>query len=319
MNLTPKKIFSRFGFAQLAGELASIALSLLIFIPLAKPENIQKVVDAAGPGAAMFLLYVPKFGYLLLFWLIIRNIPKVQWDRRRMRFGELLQAFVMMYALSQILNSVGTAITGVTPVGSMEQTELFESMVNSKILMGVLIPVVIGPVLEEIIFRKLMIDRLHGFGETTVIVFSALCFGLYHGNLTQFLYTTVVGLFLGYVYCKTGTILVTMVMHILFNGTSSLLLMLIPLLEQGEEALITGLLVIVPLVIIVVVVGLIFTIKHLKKKDIQLDDTMPTALQKGEVLLTVYLNPGMILLLVFSVAGIVMDLMNIELGASLFE
>ena len=40
---------------------------------------------------------------------------------------------------------------------------------------------------------------------------------------------------------------------------------------------------------------------------------MPDAIPKEEVLRTVYLNPGVVLLFAFSTAVIVMDLLNLQL------
>ncbi len=171
--------------------------------------------------------------------------------------------------------------------------------------------------MEELIFRKLMIDRLHNYGETAAIVFTALCFGLYHGNLTQFLYAGCVGLFLGYVYCKTGKIIYTMIMHILLNTISASIMLLLPLLQGGADHgrvfLLAAVGVLAVAILTMGIAGFILIIRTLKKKEIVLDDSMTDAIPKEEVLRTVYLNPGVVLLFAFSTAVIVMDLLNLQL------
>ena len=289
-----KHVFSRFGFAQLAG-MAVILLFSLAVAPFVNTESLEKLVSRVGQSVLLLLTYVPNFLYLLVFWLIIRKVPKVEWQKEPMSFGTLLKIFVMMYAISTVLNQIGTVISRAAPAGGTQQLELIDEVVNTR----------------------LMIDRLHNYGETAVIVFTALCFGLFHGNLTQFLYAGCVGLFLGYVYCKTGKVIYTMIMHILLNTFSASIMLLIPMLQGGEESGRVLLLVAVGVVIAAMLTmgisGFILIIRTLKKKEIVPDDSMTDAIPKNEVLRTVYLNPGVVLLFAFSTAVIVMDLLNLQL------
>lgn len=310
-----RKLFSRFGFAQLAGTIV-ISLISLALAPFATPEALEKLFSSVGPSVLLLLTYVPNVVFLIIFWIIVRKLPKSEWQKERMGPGALWKVFAMMYAVSSLLNLIGTAISGAAPAGGTEQLDLIDKVVNTKLLIGFLIPAVIGPVVEELIFRKLMIDRLHNCGETAVIVFTALCFGLYHGNLTQFMYATSVGLFLGYVYCKTGKVIYTMLMHILLNTLSSSIMLLVPMMQGDGDGnalfFVLGALLVL-LVGVLFVSGFILTIRRLKRKDVVLDNATPDAIPKNEILKTVYLNPGVALLFVFSIAGILMDLLNLQL------
>ena len=60
-------------------------------------------------------------------------------------------------------------------------------------------------------------------GEKAAILYTALMFGLMHGNVTQFLYATVIGILLGYMAVKTGRMLYNTLLHILVNSLSMLL------------------------------------------------------------------------------------------------
>ena len=44
----------------------------------------------------------------------------------------------------------------------------------------------IAPAAEELLFRRLLLRRLRPYGGRFALVASALCFGLFHGNLNQF-------------------------------------------------------------------------------------------------------------------------------------
>ena len=59
------------------------------------------------------------------------------------------------------------------------------------------------------------------------VAISAIAFGLFHGNLTQMIYTTLFGFVLGNMYLKSGNIKLTILMHMLVNlfGTLPSILM----------------------------------------------------------------------------------------------
>lgn len=82
---------------------------------------------------------------------------------------------------------------------------------------------ILAPVVEEIMFRKIMIDRLSVFGDGAAILFSAVAFGFFHGNLSQIIYATAVGLIFGYVYTRTGKIWHTMLLHAIVNFLGGIL------------------------------------------------------------------------------------------------
>ena len=82
--------------------------------------------------------------------------------------------------------------------------------------------VVLAPIVEELMFRKLMIDRLSIYGDKTAIIFSSVAFGLMHGNLYQFFYAALLGALFGYVYTKTHKIHYTMIMHAIVNFMGSI-------------------------------------------------------------------------------------------------
>ena len=77
--------------------------------------------------------------------------------------------------------------------------------------------VIMAPVFEELIFRKMLIDRIRPYGEGLSILMSGLMFGLFHGNFSQFFYATLMGMVLAYVYLRTGKLRNTILLHSLIN------------------------------------------------------------------------------------------------------
>lgn len=312
-----KNVFSRIGFAQVAGIAASVIVGRLIITPLVTSSNIEKTFETVGASGLVLMIYVPQVAFLLAYWLSVRTMPVMDWQKESLGFKSIAKIFLMMYFVTSVINQIGAAITKTAPAGGSTQLDILAKMQTTKLPVGIMIPVIIGPVLEELIFRKLMLDRTRGYGEKTAVIFSAICFGLFHGNLTQFLYACCAGLFLGYVYCKTGKVLYTILMHMLLNATSSAILLLIPVFENlhadGAVISIVGLVLLLILLGLMSISGLILLIRWIKGKKFQFDESMPEFIPQGEVLKTVYLNPGVIILFAIEILGIAADLFNIDI------
>ena len=74
----------------------------------------------------------------------------------------------------------------------------------------------IGPITEELWFRGAVLRSLQPFGRKLAVVFSALLFGLFHGNLPQGIFAFAFGLILGYTALEYS-IFWSMFLHIFNN------------------------------------------------------------------------------------------------------
>ena len=85
----------------------------------------------------------------------------------------------------------------------------------------ILATVVLGPAAEELIFRGLTYSRLKSYVPVPwAVVISSLLFGLYHGNMIQFIYTTIMGLFLAFIYEKSGGLPACIIAHMALNAVA---------------------------------------------------------------------------------------------------
>ena len=90
----------------------------------------------------------------------------------------------------------------------------------SATLIGFISIGVVGPIVEECVFREAVIGNLVREGEKPwiAILFSSICFGLIHANPAQIPFAMVVGIILGIIYVKTGNIVLTSIIHIINNS-----------------------------------------------------------------------------------------------------
>lgn len=76
----------------------------------------------------------------------------------------------------------------------------------------------LAPAAEELIFRGLVFRRMKDFmNPWAAIILSALLFGIYHGNMIQFLYASLMGILLAVIYHRTGTLWTSILAHVVAN------------------------------------------------------------------------------------------------------
>ena len=81
---------------------------------------------------------------------------------------------------------------------------------------------IVGPIMEEIIMRRVVLKEMEKLTKSMwwgIIISSAL-FAIIHINPIQVVFAMPAGIFLGWLYCKTGSLLVPICIHILNNTIS---------------------------------------------------------------------------------------------------
>ena len=185
------------------------------------PVGIVSAVSADEPSTtAWFIFYlVPYLIGFLAHLIVLKRPPANVVETRPLTATQWLAALlccVPIIALGSLLGSgLSSLISGGTAVNPMENA--FHST-GLRLVFSVLL----APLWEEFIFRKLMIDRCGAYGHRSAVIFSAVMFALYHGNLYQLFYAFGVGLVLGYVYSHTGRVAYTIALHMALNLWASI-------------------------------------------------------------------------------------------------
>ena len=114
--------------------------------------------------------------------------------------------------------------------------EQFQAMAGT--LTGFLGIGIVGPIMEEIIMRRVILKEMAKATKSMwwgIIISSAL-FAIIHINPIQIVFAMPAGIFLGWIYCKTGSLLVPICIHII-NNTISFVLMSVGTEGEGEFSL----------------------------------------------------------------------------------
>ena len=154
-----------------------------------------------------------------LMFLLMKNLPVRAPSAEKLGGKRFIALLVMCFPIMYAGNLVGNILSAVLSGGKAENGLI--DIISTLNPLSILVVVVIGPVLEELFFRKYIIDRTVKYGEKTAILFSGLCFGMFHMNLFQFFYAFGLGLIFGYIYVRTGKVIYSTIMHMIINFIGS--------------------------------------------------------------------------------------------------
>lgn len=163
--------------------------------------------------AALFYLFIR--GRRLFTTDITTTIPVGR------RWGLLARTPLIMFGIvgaTSVLANLIRAITGHNPAAA--ESSLVSPMSTS--VLGLLFIVLIGPFIEEVVFRGAIMRFLMPYGVNFAIVTQALLFGLYHMNFWQSLFAFALGLVLGYVAARFS-LKWSYALHVLNNGVNMLM------------------------------------------------------------------------------------------------
>lgn len=293
-----KKDFSKIGIRMLI----STAIIFLL------QTGVQTIVLSLFPQwqdnftilliVTMLPLYV--LGFPIAFVLMRnRKVPII--EKHSMRPGQIAIAFLMSYGILVIGNLIGLGLTtGIGLLkGSPVQNVLLNIITDSSLWVTAVFTVLCAPVFEELLFRKLICDKVIKYGEGCAVILSGLIFGLFHMNFNQFFYAFFLGCFFAYIYVKTGNLKYTILLHMMINFLGSVLGGIILSLDQTKPSSIAISAVYSLCVFAMAIAGIILLIVNRRALTLKPGEIV---IEKGQRFKTMILNAGMALFCLVLVA-----------------
>ncbi len=166
------------------------------------------------------LSLLPLYGVAFpLFYLMLRRLPRDRVQPEKMSGKDSVMGFCVAITLMMAGNYVGNFVIALLEATTGTQTlNPVESMTSGHAWwINLIFMAIFPPILEELVFRKILCERLLPLGEGYAIVLSSVIFGLVHGNFYQFFYAFTLGLLFSLIYVKTGRIRYSVIYHMLIN------------------------------------------------------------------------------------------------------
>lgn len=266
-----RKFFSKIGLNYTFFGVFAIIMQIIIIniIGFTNPIILNDInLTSIIASVCNYILPLPIFLYLM------NKLEKQEINSNKLTIKKFIVYIAIALTLMWIGNLIGLTITEI--LGNLIQNEIanpiVETIDSSSIYTNLLLMVIMAPIFEEIIFRKLLIDRTIKYGKGVSILLSALIFGLFHGNLNQFFYAFLIGGFFAYVYIKTGKIIYTILLHLTVNFFGSIISVIVGNSLNNMNTMANlpiadaGIIIIYFLIyVLIVIVGVIGLLKNYKK------------------------------------------------------
>lgn len=158
---------------------------------------------------------------LIIVLLILRpDMRRERMNEERLSTGKtILWSIVgifMVFGAQAIAVTVEMNLLGIQP-GSENTAEIME--ITKGFLPFMIVPAIIAPILEEIIFRKIIFGSLYRrFNFIIAVLTSSLIFAALHLDFDHLLVYTLVGGVFAFLYAKTKRIIVPIIAHTAMNS-----------------------------------------------------------------------------------------------------
>ncbi len=308
--------FASLTFSYLA--LDGFLIYLIIFIISQITIYIANTYIASSDTVSRISVYSSALSFALfaypLFSLFVSHLPSIKPNKHNISFRSFILWFLALWGVTYIGNAIG--IFNADAFNAFFRTQTVSP--TNKLISYLSIPdificlIILPAISEELVFRKLIIDKSGYFGETSAALFSALFFALYHMNIYQFFYAFFAGYVLSLVYIKTGKIIYTILLHGMVNLLGSFL----PLFVAHSENLTLIYSISVAAVAVIglyvaawrtchlnSIKGTFFKYENNKNNKLAPPNSRNYAVSSVK---SVILNPGMIIFIIFSLTNFVL-------------
>ena len=163
--------------------------------------------------------------------------------------------------------------------------------------MSVVAVAIVPAIMEEFVFRGVVLGMLRKFGDGFAIIASAAIFGIVHGNVIQSAFAFIVGIILGYIVIRTNSLLPGIIIHLINNFRS----LLVPVFSYnlGNDAGILFEEISSIVFAFIGIIGLVYLLKKDKNMFLISESYSPLSVTKRFNYLTV--NAGMIVSLIICI------------------
>lgn len=201
---------------------------------------------------------------------------------------------MMATGYSLIFEKMGTPMSG---------GEIYYSSDPIVIFLMILCTALLPALLEEFVFRGVILGSLRKYGDFFAIIISALCFALMHSTILQIPFALPIGLVLGFITVRTNSILPALIIHFSNNFIATINTILVNTVSAQSADIIYI------LITMICIVGGVYGITYLRSKGnfFTLDNDTSIAITSKERFSICLKSPAIVLCIaMFAISIIVM-------------
>lgn len=301
-----RKSCNKIGFMLFITTIAMNGLAMLLSLVLMFAGKVD-ITGKTGIGGISYPIYYLLNGILefagffiipIIFCLIFKFKLSDALPVRGERKYNIPLLVIGGYAICTISNYAVSLLSSNLSLFGLENKSglVTEAKTPKEQIIYFLCIAIIPAITEEIAFRGIVLNFLRQYGDGFAILVSSMLFGIIHGNFVQIPFAFIVGLVCAVLVVKTNSIIPSILLHLLNNGTSVLLDCITEYTSKGVYDFVSTM-----IVMTLTILGFIAIIILCKKGfDLKFKSSNEIICVKTKDKITAFLtNPGMIIFVSF--------------------
>lgn len=198
---------------------ADLANAIIVFI-------LSTLIEAAFLIAPLYFARRAFRSAPLPHWSLVANALGF----RRFAVGKTISWLVLFFLLILVANSVYQSLISALHLPLQTNDQLILQQAKNApftTYATLIVSVLVAPICEEVFFRGFVLPGfLRGMPVAMAIILSSLIFAVAHADIGSFVVLFVIGIALGFLRWRTGSIWPGIILHTINNGLGALLIFL---------------------------------------------------------------------------------------------
>jgi len=204
-------------------KIVNISLFLLIisFLEIIIEFIIEKIMSS--PDKTTLIIIYEMIGYILnipiIYYFIKSNKKKKYFvTKEKMNIGSFIGCFALMALITAIIGIISLVFK--LKIESNDNS-ILPDYPTLYLNMTLFSTIIIAPIIEEMIFRGVIMNDLEEYGYKTAIIINSVLFGLAHTEIEKVIITIFLGIIFSYVAYRYS-LRYSILLHMVWNLNSSM-------------------------------------------------------------------------------------------------
>jgi abortive infection protein len=204
-------------------KIVNISLFLLIisFLEIIIEFIIEKIMSS--PDKTTLIIIYEMIGYILnipiIYYFIKSNKKKKYFvTKEKMNIGSFIGCFALMVLITAIIGIISLVFK--LKIESNDNS-ILPDYPTLYVNMTLFSTIIIAPIIEEMIFRGVIMNDLKEYGYKTAIIINSVLFGLAHTEIEKVIITIFLGIIFSYVAYRYS-LRYSVLLHMVWNLNSSM-------------------------------------------------------------------------------------------------
>ncbi len=176
--------------------------------------------------SSQVILVLPTFYYVLKNRMNIGEVVRF----KKLKISTIILVVLFAYAIMPLLSLIN--MISMLFVKNEIQNTISQIVNEEPMYIGIIAVALIPSIFEELVYRGIFFNEYRKVNVLKGILLSALLFALLHMNFNQFFYAFIMGMIFAFVIELTDSILASIIIHFVINGSSTFMAYMLPKLQE---------------------------------------------------------------------------------------